>query len=100
MPSFDQFRVPLGFALLVVWLLWGQRGEIAGMASKAWGLIPSWPRTSAAAIAPTTIADPDYLELQALKVLDKRFERLKCKEGKAALAVLKKEFFTDHSAEA
>jgi hypothetical protein len=96
MELLNQYRIPLGFLLISVWLLFGD--AISTIVGKLWAKVPvpAWPKTNAAT-AP--VVDLEYAEVQALKLLDKRFERLKCKEGKEALAVVKKEFFTDHSAE-
>lgn len=81
---------------------WGYLKSLLPMAQSAFAWLTTRRAPSVlpqpAAVGP--VDDLDYVELQALKVIDKRMTRLKCKEGIAAIATVKREFFNDHSAEA
>lgn len=96
MPSFDQIRVPLGFAVIAVYLLWLNRGDIAGLVAKAWSMVPSLP-TRSIAVAPASMVavDEDTLDYQALKRLQARADRRNCPECKAAVQAYISHWFKD-----
>ncbi len=49
-------------------------------------------------VAKPAAVDADLSDLAALKQVQTRFKRLKCKEGEAACLILFEHFFTEHTA--
>jgi len=101
MIDFSQYRVQAGFALLVAWLLWQNRGELGTWLAAAKGLVPSFSRSAAAVSSPGNIGlptvelivDEDTADFQALKRLQARFARQKCADGAAAVDTCLAHFF-------
>lgn len=82
----DHWSVFLGLALFAVILV----------TSIPWSKLPSipWPRsTGTTAQSQVVPPDADVIELQALKVVQARMIRLKCKEGQAHVTGLFDHFF-------
>lgn len=82
---FQTYRVAIGFAVLVAYMLLSQRGEIAAMFSKI--KLPSIGGSA------SPVADDDTADFQALARLQKRFERNKCKDGIVAVDTCLTHFF-------
>lgn len=89
-------RVTIGFALLVGYMLLIQRGEIGGTIAKLWARLMSFAAPPAGIVI-NEPADSDTADFQALARLQKRFERNKCKEGRAALDTCLTHFFHKES---
>ena len=72
----------IGIGLLVAYALW-----------RLWPMLPTFrlPSLGGTPAAPTL--DTDTLDFQALKRLQSRFERQKCKDGKAAIDTALSHFF-------
>lgn len=85
---FDQYRMYAGIAIgvaLFAWQFWPSIGPLlAKLRTSA---------TTAVTATPALPADDDTADFQALKRLRVRFDRLGCKEGKAALEVCQTHFF-------
>jgi len=97
MIDFSQYRVQAGFALLVAWLLWQNRGELGTWLAAAKGLVPTFSRSAAAGSvalsAVELVVDEDTADFQALKRLQARFARQKCVDGAAAVDTCLAHFF-------
>jgi len=90
----NEYRQLAGFALLLVILFWPQVSSLLTKLKSAWTRfkLPNWNTATA-----TKEAVNEDEEIRALKLLDKRFQRLKNVEGIKAMQVIKHEFFMDNS---
>lgn len=88
-----QFGPMIGFGIMVVLLA---RNSLPSLAT-----LQSWGSSAAQLVGlgqsnratPTSGIDDDTLDFQALKRLQARFERNKCKDGKAAVDTCLSHFF-------
>jgi hypothetical protein len=89
-----QFGPMIGFGIMVVLLV---RNSLPSLATlQSWGssaaqFVPGLGQSSRA--TPSAGIDDDTLDFQALKRLQARFERNKCKDGKAAVDTCLSHFF-------
>lgn len=76
--------------VMLGWQFWPGLSSLAGKVR-----LPSMPM-----IAPIQPAkqDQDLVDLVALKQVQERFARLKCKEGQAACLICFEHFFSEHTA--
>lgn len=90
----NEYRQIAGFALLLVILFWPQ---VSSLLTKLKSALSRIKLPNSITTVSTKEAVNEDEEIRALKLLDKRFQRLKNAEGIKAMQVIKHEFFMDNS---
>lgn len=101
MDFFNSYRTEIGYALMVLALAFPVLGDLRGKLPVLWDKMRRWfhSNNTSKVQGTSSVIPEEMAEVEALYLLQKRFERFQNKEGQKAIETVKREFFINHAAE-